>query len=215
MARWMPQKTDVMAALAEEILHNYGRGRAIVAVDGASDFDTATFADDLAAAIRAVGHHVAQAEMNGFSRPRAERFARDSPQAHYDDAFDYSTFRRVLVEPFRTGLGASFVTRAFDLARDAAVQTKWITAPKDSILIVSGRFLHRPELAGLWNYSIWIDQSVDPDAETTPTTQTAAEGSGGGAQRLYHADADPRRRATAIIDYSDPEHPRRIFADSC
>ena len=31
----------------------------------------------------------------------------------------------------------------------------------------------------------------------------------------YTADAQPRTRASAIIDATDPEHPRRVFADSC
>ena len=31
----------------------------------------------------------------------------------------------------------------------------------------------------------------------------------------YVADAEPRTRASAIVDNSDPESPRRVFADSC
>ena len=34
MTRWTPQKKDVLEALAADILHNYGRGRVIVAIDG-------------------------------------------------------------------------------------------------------------------------------------------------------------------------------------
>ena len=31
--RWAPEKRDVLRELATELLHNYGRGRALVAVD--------------------------------------------------------------------------------------------------------------------------------------------------------------------------------------
>ena len=34
MARWAPLRRDLIEALAEEILHNYGHGRVIVAIDG-------------------------------------------------------------------------------------------------------------------------------------------------------------------------------------
>ena len=125
----------------------------------------------------------------------------------------------MLIEPFRTGLGASFVLSAFDAARDAPVPTKWITAPKDSLLIVDGEFLLRPELVGLWNYSVWVDVPADAAAERTPSAGAGRDSATGeryaGAQRLYRTEASPRRSATAIVDYGDPDHPRRVFADSC
>ena len=51
------------------------------------------------------GRAVFRASIDGFHRPRAERYARgrDSPEGFYRDSFDYSLFRRVLVEPFRDG----------------------------------------------------------------------------------------------------------------
>jgi uridine kinase len=80
----------------------------------------------------------------------------------------------------------------------------WQTAPRDATLIVDGIFLNRPELRALWNYSIWLDGPEEP------ATPRAA-----GAHALYQAEADPRARASAIVDNSDPEHPLRTFADSC
>lgn len=160
--------------------------------------------------------------MDHFLRPKAERHAQgwDSPTGCYEDSYDYSTFRRVLVEPFRMALGASFVTSAFDPARDVPAQTKWITAPANTVLIVDGVFLHRPELAGLWNYSIWLDVPTDValarfTAPDGTDSSPAAIARSIGAERLYRAEASPRTGATAIIDNADFEHPRRVFADSC
>ena len=51
MARWHPEKKDVLDALAAEILHNYGKGRAIVAIDGMDGAGKTHFADDLAIAL--------------------------------------------------------------------------------------------------------------------------------------------------------------------
>jgi len=36
-----------------------------------------------------------------------------------------------------------------------------------------------------------------------------------GAQALYALEAKPRTAATAIVDNTDADHPRRRFADSC
>ena len=49
--------------------------------------------------------------------------------------------------------------------------------------------------------------AVDPTGELT---QRAL-----GADALYQSDADPSEKASAIIDNTDPDHPRRVFADSC
>lgn len=217
--RWTPQKKDVLAALADEILHNYGRGRVIVAIDGVDGAGKTRFAADLAEAITRKGHAVVQASIDGFHRPRAERYARgrDSARGFYEDSYDYSVFRRVLVEPFRMGGSAAFVTEAFDHRSDSPVEPKWITAPADAILLVDGIFLNRPELRGIWNFSIWLDVPA-PTAlarliERDGDTGVSARYTDG--QKLYAKAAKPSTAASAIVDNSDYDHPRRVFADSC
>lgn len=222
MARWAPARKDTLGALADEILHNYGRGRVIVAVDGEAGSGMAQFADDLAQALHSKGHTTFRASISDFHRPRAERsvLGVDSAAGLYRNTFDYSVFRRVLVEPFRMGGSAAFVTAAFDSGRDAPIEPKWITGPDDAILLVDGIYLHRPEIRGLWNFSIWVDVPAPPapprHAEGSGDALSAASaGPAVDAQRLYRSEAHPRRTATAILDNTDPEHPRRVFADSC
>ncbi|MEO8263698.1 MAG: uridine kinase, partial [Pseudolysinimonas sp.] len=102
MTRWSPSRRAVLESLADELLHNYGRGRTIVAVDGPTASGKSTFADDLAEAIRKQGHDAFRASIDDFLKPRAARYAqgRDSAKGRYEDAYDYSVFRRVLIEPF-------------------------------------------------------------------------------------------------------------------
>jgi uridine kinase len=223
-ARWAPQKKDVLAALSAEILHNYGKGRAIVAVDGVDVAGTAEFADALAGAMRLAGTTVFRSSIDGFQRPRAERHARgrDSAEGRYRDSYDYPTFRRTLVEPFRMGGSAGFVPAAFDVRRDAKVEPTWLTGPADAVLIVDGVFLNRPELRDLWNYSVWLDipeslaeeRRVERDSGD-PSPRPERDAREAGARALYAKESRPRTTATAIIDNSDVEHPRRVFADSC
>ncbi len=65
MARWAPQKHDVLDALAEEILHNYSRGRAVVAIDAAGADASKAFAEDLAAVFAERGVTVERATFDG------------------------------------------------------------------------------------------------------------------------------------------------------
>ena len=177
------------------------------------------FANDLAVALTATGRSVFRASIDDFHRSQAERHARgaDSADGYYRDSFDYSTFRRVLLEPFRMGGSTAFVTAAFDHVRDLPVQSKWRTGPKDAMLVLDGIFLNRPELAGLWNYSVWLDvtreiaekRMLDRDGPTGNPERYR------GGQDLYLSEVNPRTAASSIIDNSDFDHPRRIFADSC
>ncbi|WP_349898441.1 nucleoside/nucleotide kinase family protein [Parafrigoribacterium soli] len=212
MARWAPLKKDQIEALAKEILHNYGRGRAIVAIDGGSDAGAREFADDLAATVRTLGHEAFRASIDDFQAPRSirESGGRPAASARYEHGYDYSLLQRVLLDPFRATSGTGFVLAAFDAQRDAPFQSKWTTASADALLIINGVFLNRPELAGFWNYSVWLETPQREPGETAPNAERDAA-----ADALYVAEVNPRGKAVAIIDNSDPEHPRRSFADSC
>ncbi|MCU1583598.1 MAG: uridine kinase [Microbacteriaceae bacterium] len=207
MATWAPEKKDTLESLATEILHNYGVGRAIVAVDGASGSGSRQFADDLAAAMRLGGRKVFRASLSDFHRPRSawENPNPEPAEAFYAETFDYSVLRRVLIDPFRASGSTGFVLAAYDARREAKIQPKWMTAGTDAVLVIDGVFINRPELAGLWNYSIWVEAPLPQNPG-----DVAAE-----ADALYLDRVRPRTVATSIIDNRDVDHPRRVFADSC
>jgi len=211
MARWAPQLKDQLESVAGEILHNYGKGRTMVAVDGRFGSGQAAFADGLADALTARGAKVFRARIDDFFHPRADRERAGwlNGKAHFRSAYDYSLLRRVLIDPFHTAGSTSFVLTGFDEVRDQPVfQPKWMSAGMDAILIVDGVFLHRPELSGAWNYSVWL---------TTPPVETedAESARNVAADEAYLATTTPSEKATALIDNRDPKHPKRVFADSC
>lgn len=220
--------TTLWRSLRDEVRVNSRGGRVILAVDGIDGAGKTVFADGLAETFAEEGAAVYRASIDDFHRPRAERYSRgrSSPEGFYADSFDYSTFRRVLIDPFldgaRTGATTGFQLTAFDLARDTATLSQWVTAPADAVLIVDGVFLHRPHLRGLWHWSVWLEVpfaiayarmalrdgcSPDPDA---PSNARYRQG-----QELYLREARPREAASAIVENSDPEHPVRIFGDFC
>ncbi len=212
MAKMAPEKTELLVSLVDGFLARYGHGRTVVAVDGLDGAGKTRFADDLAAMFAKKGHSAFRASIDDFHRPRAERYrlGRDSPQGYYSDSYDYSTFRRILIEPFRLGGSAAFVTAAFDHRSDAPVAAKWRTGSQDSVLIIDGIFLNRPELRGLWDFSIWLDAPLKVReqrlAHRDGTGSIGKRYTGGAA--LYLADADPKSAATAVIDNTDFEVPK-------
>lgn len=213
MTRWAPAKKDVLDDIAGEIVHNYGRGRVVVAVDGTFGAGQREFADDLAAALNALGNATFRASMDGFQKPVAERvrYRADSTDRVYLDTFDYSAFRRSLIEPFRMAGSTGFVAAVYDESRDVRVEPRWLTARPDAILLVDGVFLHRSELLGIWNYTIWLDVDSDSVADTTaPDSDGRIR-----AEERYLAQVRPRVTTMTNVDNRDPAHPRRTFADSC
>src|SRR5580692_3153452 len=201
-----PKQTrkTVIRELAAEIRHNYSEGRVIVAIDGMDGAGKTEFANALAAEL-GIGHKaVFRASIDDFHQSRARRYARgrDSAEGFYRDSFDYPTFKRMLTEPFRTGWIGSFNLKAFDLKRDLPFQPVWSSGPKDAILVVDGIFLNRPELRGIWNFSIWLD--VDPEVaaarmlERDGVSEFPDRYTGG--QELYLKESKPRDAANAIID---------------
>ena len=122
--------TTFLRELRDEVRQHYRGGRVIIAVDGIDGAGKTVFADALAEVFAEDGSAVFRASIDDFHRPRVERYARGrrSPEGFYRDSFDYSTFRRVLIDPFReggqTGATTGFQLAAFDLERDTPVEAR-------------------------------------------------------------------------------------------
>lgn len=217
-------RRELLASLVPEFAQHYRLGRTSLAVDGPDGAGKTRFADDLATAFRREGFEVFRASIDDFHHPREFRYraGRYSAEGYYRDAFDYSLFRRVLAEPFRMGGSTGFQLRGFDLARDVPFEADWETGPDDAILLVDGVFLHRPEVRGLWNFSIWLDadpavrlarmvarDGVDPDPEAESNRRYSD------AQRRYVREVHPNTASDVIIDNTDPDAPVRRYADYC
>lgn len=210
MARWAPERRDTMHALAEELLQHYAHGRVVVGVDGPDAATSVPFADDLAAELRTLGHETFRASLADFQQPRARRDARgvDSVVGLYEDGYDYSAFRRVLLGPFRLAGSTGFSTAFFDAPRDVPFESKWQTGPADAVLVVDGPYLLRPELRGIWNFTVRLDS-------VTPGAGPGASPREDDAQALYKTAVGPLVSPSAIINIDAPEHPRQVFEDSC
>ena len=215
--------TTLWRGLRDRVRRRSAGGRVIVAVDGLDGAGKTVFADGLAEVFAETGDAVFRAGIDGFHRPRSERYlrGRNSPEGFYRDSFDYATFRRVLIDPFRDGAQTAgttgFQLAAFDVVRDAPVESQWVTAPLDAVLVVDGIFLHRPELRDLWDWSIWLDvpfdmtfarmalrDGSDPDPDA-PANARYRQG-----QELYLSEARPREAASIIVDNADLAHPRIV-----
>ncbi|MFC5929023.1 hypothetical protein D6T64_15330 [Cryobacterium melibiosiphilum] len=193
-------RTDFLRSLAAEIMHNYGRGRTIIAVDGTDASGRVAFAGNLAEVLTENDRHVFRASMRYFQKAGNEQDSSEpDPQLRlYRSGFDDSALRRVLVEPFRMGGSTGFVLKQRDPTSGEWIQPNWHTAPHDAVLILDGEFVNRPDVHNLWSYSVLLETAAE-----TP------------AHAAYLAEVSPRDSVTAVIDNTDPAGPVRRFLDRC
>lgn len=189
-----------------------------VAVDGVDGAGKTTLADELADAVTARGRPYIRASIDGFHRPRAERYrrGRSSPEGYYEDSFDLDAFRRELLEPLGPDGDRRYRVAIFDHRSDAHVSVPVAVAPPNAIALVDGIFLLRPEIADHWDLAIFL--SVRPErgagrALRRDRDLTAEDAAALfrtrylPAQQHYLRSVRPHERADVVVLNDDPEHP--------
>jgi uridine kinase len=134
-----------------------------VAIDGVDAAGKRTIACELIAELRRSGQPVIQSSTDGFHNPRTIRYRRGStsPEGYFHDSFDYRAITEYLLIPLGPGGNRRYRTAVFDYRSDQTVEVPFLTAPKNAVLVFDGIFLQRPELAGYWDISIFVDVSTE------------------------------------------------------
>jgi uridine kinase len=202
----------LLKQLAEQIARQQRLHPLRVAIDGITAAGKTTLADELVAPLRARGRPVIRASIDGFHRPRAERYRRgaDSPHGYYYDAFDYTALRRALLLPLGPGGDRRYRLSSLDLATDRPVNGPSHDAPPDAVLLCDGVFLLRPELEDCWDFRIFIQ--VDEATAVRRAGQRDRRLFGGveraearywqryiPAHRLYLVQVRPQMQADIIV----------------
>lgn len=215
---FVPQRQLVLVDLLAMLLAVNPGERAVVAIDGVDGAGKSR----LSAELRALAGHVAGRQVlgvsvDGFHQPAAARY-RDGrgPETFYRDSYDYDAFRRLVLDPFRAGLEITPAWR--DVASDEPVRPDPVEADDDALLLVDGIFLHRDDLAGEWDASVWVEvpfsvsvpRSRQRDAVSRPELDDPEHPENHryvGGQRLYLDDVDVLARCRWVVDNTDLRAP--------
>jgi uridine kinase len=195
-----------------------------VAIDGIDAAGKTTLANELAPLIEDHRRVVIRASIDGFHRPRAERYRQgpDSPQGYYEDAFDFASLQEALLEPLGPTGNGLYRQATFDFRTDTPLVTREEHAPLNAVLLVDGVFLLRPELDHLWDYRIFVqvdfeialqraierDQPLFGDAEAVRTRYLQRYLPG---QQFYFQRDQPQERADVIVDNNELASPHLRF----
>ncbi len=194
-----------------------------VAIDGIDAAGKTTLANELAAPIQARGRPVIRASMDGFHRPRGERYRRgkDSPEGYYYDSFDYPGLKLALLDPLGPGGNRVYFSAIFDFRSNVPVCIPEQKAPIDAVLLFDGVFLLRPELNGCWDYSIFVQANFEVAVARAIRRDASLFGAGTDiaarywtryvpGQRIYLQAVKPAECANIVIENDDPANPKLI-----
>lgn len=212
-------RRQVLQTVAYSIPAPAGRACVRVGIDGVDGSGKTMFADELAAAVRAEGRPVVRVSVDDFHNVRAVRHrrGRHSPEGFWLDSFNYDRLITDVLKPFGPRGSRVYRAAAHDLRSDAELYAPPLTSPPGTVLIVDGVFLHRDELASVWDLSIFLDvpfevavqRMADRDGTNPdpghPSLRRYVE-----AQRLYFAACAPRRRASIVIDNTALKAPQIV-----
>lgn len=207
-ARWPARARllDLVAALVPPALTE---DCVRVGVDGVDGAGKTRFADELAAVLRRLGRPVVRVGVDDFHQVRALRYrrGRQSPSGFWLDSFDYRRLWAEVLTPLGPGGDRRYRPAGHDLVTDQVLAPPPAVAPAGAVLLLDGIFLHRDELAGAWDLSIFLDVGFDETARrmarrdgSEPDPEHPSLARYLLAQRRYLAACRPGQRADVVID---------------
>lgn len=219
VARSRQPGSEVLRALAASIQELPASGCVLVGVDGVDGSGKTVFANKLGEVLRTERRSTVRLSVDDFHHVRAIRYrrGRSSPEGFWLDSFDYERLSAYVLDPLGPGGSRRYRPRGHDLESDQILVPDEVFAPAGSVVIIDGLFLHRDELADVWNFSVFLDVPFDVTARRMATRDGSNPDPGHPsmrryveAQMLYFAQCSPQRRASVVIDNTSFDHPRFV-----
>jgi len=194
-----------------------------IGIDGRSAAGKTTFADGLGKRLQQAGRTVLRAGIDDFHPSgHASRSATGgyTAESYYAEGYDYAAFRDFLLAPLNSGGDRRCRLRLHDSFTDTAVDSPAIEVTEDSIVVIDGCFLLRPELHSYWEFVIWLDISFETMIERAAKRDIAWMASEADVRvryrdrwiplHLLYEQSGARNYADMIIDNEDFAAPRCV-----
>ncbi|MFI5328090.1 MAG: uridine kinase [Candidatus Rokuibacteriota bacterium] len=203
-----PARLAVLERVARAVLELPAARTQRVGIDGVDGAGKTMFADELRDVLAPSGRPLIRAGVDAFHHPKPVRYrlGRHSPEGFYRDSYDYATLTRVLLDPLAPGGSGRFRRAIFDVDADVVVDSPEEQAAPGSILLFDGIFLHRPELRGHWDFSVFlhVEWARNHRVRHHPDQASLRYPEG---QAIYLRECRPGERASVIIDNDDLASP--------
>ena len=152
----MPYETTILQAMQQITAQ---KSIAVLGIDGLGGAGKSTVSESICAALRQQGLRTILLHIDDFIHVRAIRYDDAYPdwQCYYDLQWRYDYFREVIRALQETG---RCKVELYDKDNDCYF-TEQAAAEGKTVIVVEGIFLQRRELAGVFDYMLYIDVPED------------------------------------------------------
>jgi uridine kinase len=167
-----------------------------IGIDGVDGAGKTSLAEEVAQLLTKRARPCVRVSLDFFERPAAERHARGelSAEGYYLDSFDLERFRAHVLS---------------------------LGGPQEVVLVADGVFLHRPELDGLWDATVWVEADLAVAAgrgaernlawfDSLEETHERYRLRYLPAQRRYIEEQRPHERATFVLHNTELNEPELV-----
>ena len=195
-----------------------------VGIDGISASGKTVFADELAQILRDAEREVVRAGLDGFHNPPEirHRLGPNSVEGYRRNSFDYSSVRRLVLDPLGPGGDLSYQTEIFDHLEGEPRETETKQASPQAILLFEGVMLFREELCNCFDYKILVHSSFEVALERAKVRDLRKFGSLEillqkytqrffPGQKEYLEQSRPDKLADIVVKNDDCESPTICF----
>ncbi len=213
-------RTSTINELADRLAALHRPHPIRVGIDGFAAAGKTTLADELVHPLQQRGRRVLRVSIDGFHNPAAirHRRGRNCPQGYYEDSFDHGAVLSHVLKPLGPEGSRRYKTAQYDYRTNTALEDTWKDAPSDAILLFDGIFLHRPELEGHWDFTLFVDTHFDVIlARACQRDRDKFDTPGGVRQRFeerfipgsrhYLETHRPHERANIVVNNTDVNRP--------
>jgi uridine kinase len=213
---------DLAERIARQLEGMSGKRALLAAFDGVDTAGKTTLADRVHGILEARGRNSVRVSIDRFHNPREIRIARGefSPEGFFFDSFDLDRIVALVLAPVKAGCGR-LVDGIYDYRAASTVSGTGHDVSDDLIVLFDGIFLHRDELAGYWDWSVFLDVDFDTVLKRAVARDAALFGSVEEVERRYRARyipgeqlyldrCRPLERAILVIDNNDWADPRLV-----
>lgn len=203
----------MLTALTDAILARVLPHPVRVGIDGCSTAGKTSLADELAAAVQQRGRAAVRISLDDFKRPWSERhrYDRESAAGYYRNAYDYPLIQREVLEPLGPDGNLSYRSAHLDPLTQCPRPDAIMCAVPDTIALIEGVFLFRPELNRFWDFRIFVEIDEARIMERGVVRDQAWVGSAAAtaalytdryipSERLYLAEVAPQQHADVIVN---------------
>ncbi len=171
--------------------------------------------------LKNLNYDVINASIDWFHNSKDIRYKRwkNSPEWFYYDSYNYNKVSELLLDPINQD-NLQYKTSYFDYRTESKTNCSWKKATKDSILLMEGIFIFRPEFIKYWDLKIFIDVPFDITLERALKRIDEINHIGSKQkiidsyknryipwQQLYFNEAHTKEKADIVIDNTDFTNP--------